>query len=234
MSAQMLARRLSAFSLLLGCCAALASTTEPGAAANAAQAAVATILPRRRLTSFCNTSAAALAQMEDSPIPQPCTEEQEQDSLDNLATELPDIGDVSQTVIDRSECNATDADGYTQAVDLFDFEVIETAQSVALDYVDAQGADSYWQTECNGDFTVDPYNACRQPQAAAAAVAPAAGKAEEDPPGVHFQIWMKLSCSGSNNDTIALETHAFLSRVASNDSVTVYDVQEIPLPGPGQ
>lgn len=128
MSTQMLARRLAAFSLLLGCCAALASTTEPGAA-NAAQASTATVLPRRRLASFCNTSAAALEQMVDSAKPQPCTEEQEQDSLNNLATELPDIGDVSQTIIDRSECNATDADGYTQAVDLFDFELIEVRSS---------------------------------------------------------------------------------------------------------
>ncbi|KAI3424877.1 hypothetical protein D9Q98_008261 [Chlorella vulgaris] len=229
----MSARRLAALSLLLGCCAALASTTEPGAA-NAAQASTATVLPRRRLASFCNTSAAALEQMVDSAKPQPCTEEQEQDSLNNLATELPDIGDVSQTIIDRSECNATDADGYTQAVDLFDFELIETVDSVANDYVNAQGPESYWQSECNGDLTYDPYNACRQPQAAAAAGAPAADKAEEDPPGVHFKIWMKLSCAGSDNDTIALEAHAFLSRVASNDSVTVYDVQEIPLPGPGQ
>lgn len=38
---------------------------------------------------------------------------------------------------------------------------------------------------------------------------------------MHFKIWMKLSCAGSDNDTIALEAHAFLSRVASNDSVTV-------------
>lgn len=56
---------------------------------------------------------------------------------------------------------------------------LQTVDSVANDYVNAQGPESYWQSECNGDLTYDPYNACRQPQAAAAAGAPAADKAEE-------------------------------------------------------
>jgi hypothetical protein len=52
-------------------------------------------------------------------------------------------------------------------------------------------------------------------------------------PGIQFKIWLKLSCSGSTNDTVALEAYAFLSS-GGNSSVVVDGWEEIPLPGPGQ
>lgn len=120
-----LAFRLAALSLLL-CAVAVHSASQRGnnaAKAEAEPAAAAARGPRRRLRSYCHPETAEL--IENGSTPLPCTEEQEIDALQDLYQELPDVQDPTQAVIDTSACNATDPEGYTQAVDLFNSGVAE-------------------------------------------------------------------------------------------------------------
>jgi hypothetical protein len=122
---------LAALSLLLGSIA-VRSASRRGAAAGvvAGAAAPGGAGPRRRLRSFCHPETAELLQNGSAPLP--CSEEQELDSLQDLYMELPDVGDHTQAVIDTSACNATDPEGYTQAVDLFDVGVAEVGARLGV------------------------------------------------------------------------------------------------------
>ena len=79
---------------------------------------------------------------------------------------------------------------------------------IGNDYLLSQDNES--TLNCDGDHTVDPYNACQQPDAE-----------DGKEPGIQFKVWLELSCSSSANDTVALEAYAFLSKEEGNATVTV-------------
>ena len=109
--------------------------------------------------SFCNeTSATAL-----KPIP--CTQDQNEDLMEDLLEDmLP--ADHPGAIIDTSVCDPADSEGYTEAVDLMDIDVVNVAVAVAEVFASTAGNESFWQQECQGDIIPDAYNACRQPAVA--------------------------------------------------------------------
>ncbi|KAL4439441.1 hypothetical protein ABPG77_008770 [Micractinium sp. CCAP 211/92] len=125
--------------------------------------------------SSCNGTSAAF----EGTQPIPCTAQQEQDALNDLAADTPSPspspaaagGGASPSgqlpppldVLSTSECNATDPDGYTIAVDLMDPDLIDVVAAVADAFVASEGNASYWQALCEGDYLPTPLNACQQP-----------------------------------------------------------------------
>lgn len=107
--------------------------------------------------SSCNGTSAAF----EGTQPIPCTAQQEQDALNDLAADTPSPspspaaagGGASPSgqlpppldVLSTSECNATDPDGYTIAVDLMDPDLIDVVAAVADAFVASEGNASYWQ-----------------------------------------------------------------------------------------
>lgn len=87
--------------------------------------------------------------------PIPCTPQQEQDALDDLAADTPspspspasDGAPLSPPLdaLSASECNASNPDGYTVPVDLMDPDLIDVAAAVADAFVASEGNASYWQ-----------------------------------------------------------------------------------------
>ncbi|KAL4437263.1 hypothetical protein ABPG75_004402 [Micractinium tetrahymenae] len=188
--------------------------------------------------SSCNGTSAEF----EGTKPIPCTAQQEQDALGDLAADTPSpspspaaagAGGPASTqqsppldVLSASECNATDPDGYTVPVDLMDPDLIDVAAAVADAFVAAEGNTSYWQALCEGDYLPTPLNACQQPDMPDAAT----GEVE----GTHFRIRMSLECSQFSGDAVALEADAFRLKNAPLGNATVVDIEWTLLPLPPQ
>lgn len=107
--------------------------------------------------SSCNGTSAAF----EGTKPIPCTAQQEQDALGDLAADTPSPSPSPATAsgalapdgpmlppldaLSASECNATDPDGYTVPVDLMNPDLIDVVAAVADAFVAAEGNASYWQ-----------------------------------------------------------------------------------------
>lgn len=99
----------------------------------------------------------------NSTRPIPCTEDQEADALADLAADTPSAADAAAAVFDTSTCDPADAGNYTEAVELFEADLLAVVYDVAHEFVLAQPNDSFWALNCTGDYTQDPFNACRVP-----------------------------------------------------------------------
>lgn len=199
------------------------------AAAAGTQAQPTQVAPR----SFCNPASANFTTQ-----PVPCTDDQEQGALEDLLQETlsPGLPGVlpgaspdlmpPEGLLDTSQCNATDAEGFTLPVDLMDPDLMQVVWAVADAYIADAGNTSFWQQSCEGDITHDPFNACQQPQMV---------DLEGGEAGTHYRVQMKLACSLGTSDTIALEADAYLLRdLDSSSNVTVSAIEwfSIPLPAP--
>lgn len=125
MAAHAVRLRLAALCLLLSSAALVGAAEEVGGAQGGQAASGGAVGgDAAPASSLCNPGSAAT-----TTTPFPCTPEQELDALSDLNTELPDVDDPTESIIDSSSCNATDPEGFTVAVDLFDPDLAEVSRA---------------------------------------------------------------------------------------------------------
>lgn len=113
------AQRAAALCLLLAACAVTMGAAQEPPAGGAGPAAAAADPATAEPVSVCNPG--TLAPNATKPVP--CTPEQEAAALADLAADT-NTTDPLAAVFDTSACDPADPEGYTQAVDLMNPELI--------------------------------------------------------------------------------------------------------------